>query len=186
MSLEDAKTDLRFVRETVQRAESPNPPALYLLWAAIMLAGSMLADFRPLWVAGYWLVAAPVGFVLSAVLGHQWHRHIGQLSVEAGRREFLHWTALLGATALAVLLVVADRLTPQALGSVILLLVALTYIQAGIHLHRRLVWVGIVISAAYVVTLFAGWYEWTLAGVLITLALAGQAFVARRADASNR
>lgn len=183
---ENAKSDLQFVRAAVQRAEPPTPPALYFLWAAIMLAGGVLADFRPLWVGRYWLVAAPLGFVVSAVLGHRWQQHLGQVSLEAGRKEFLHWAAMLGAAALAVLLVVADTLTPHGLGSVMLLLVALTYVQAGVHLHRSLVWIGLVIGAAYVLTLFAKPYEWTLASVLVAIALVGQAFFGRRADASSR
>jgi len=185
-AIENAKDDLRFVRQAVKRAESPNPPALYFLWAAIMLAGGVLADFRPLWVGRYWLVAAPLGFVLSAVLGYRWQQHVGQVSLEAGRKEFLHWAAMLGAAALAVLLVVADRLTPRGLGSVMLLLVALTYVQAGIHQHRRLVWIGFFIGSAYVLTLFADRYEWTVASVLIAMALVGQASFGRRTDASSR
>jgi hypothetical protein len=93
---------------------------------------------------------------------------------------------MLGAAALAVLLVATDRLTQEGLGSVILLLIALTYIQADIHLHRGLAWVGLLIGAAYVVTLVACPYEWTLAGMVIALALVAQVLSGRRADASSR
>jgi hypothetical protein len=180
---EHAQDDLQFVRQIVQRAESPYPPALYVLWAAIMLTGGVLGDFRPLSVGRYWLAAAPLGFLASGVIGYRWQRRMGQVSHEAGRNESWHWAAMLGAAALAVLLVVAGRLTPHGLGSVILLLAAVTYVQAGIHLHHRQVWVGLFMALAYVVTLFAEPYEWTIAGILIASALLGQVFFAR-ADAA--
>lgn len=179
MAVEHIKEDLQFVRQTVQAVESPYPPALNVLWAGIILAGGVWGDVRPLSVGLYWLAAAPLGFVLSGVIASRWQRRVGQISHEAGRNEGLHWAAMLGAAALAVPLVVTGKLTPSGLGSVMLLLVAMTYVQAGIHLHPRQVWVGLVVALGYLVTLVVEPYEWTLAGLIIASALLGQAFTGR-------
>jgi hypothetical protein len=185
-AFESANDDLAFVRRTVERAEPPAAPAVYLMWAVIVFAGGVLADFQPASVKWYWLAAAPLGFLASAAIGGWWQRRVGQLSPEAGRKEFLHWAALLGAVGLAALLAVAGTVTSRGLGSVMLLLVGFAYVQAGIHLHRKLAPVGLVVGAAYVLTLFAQPYEWTLAGLLVAAALTWQAMSTPRSDDTRR
>jgi hypothetical protein len=180
-----SQDDLQFVRQVLQRTESTSPSTLHFLWALITFTGGLVADLRPELAGRFWLVAAPLGFVASAALAYRWQTQVGQLNSEAGRRELLHWTAMLGGLALAVLLVWSNRLTPRGLGSVALLLVALTYIQAAIHFRRRLVWVGLSAAAAYLLTLFAEPYEWTLAGGLVALALIGQV-LGKRTNGARR
>ena len=46
---------------------------------------------------------------------------------------------------------------------------------AGLHLERRLVFIGAVLAGGYLLTLFLPEYRFTTAGVLIALALAVQA-----------
>jgi hypothetical protein len=153
------------------------------LWAAITLAGGVIGDVRPAWAGPYWLVASPVGFLTSALLGHRWARRLGQVSADRGRKEMLHWSALLGTTALAALLVATGKVTPAAFGSIVLLFVALSYVLAGIHLHEGLVTVGVFIAAAYAVTLFGGEHASTGAGLVIAAVLVRQALKGRAVHA---
>ena len=61
-----------------------------------------------------------------------------------------------------------------------MLLLALSYVHAGLYLDRRMLAIGVVLGACYLVTLFIPGYQWTLAGVLIAAALVWQAILAAR------
>jgi hypothetical protein len=54
----------------------------------------------------------------------------------------LHWGGLLGAIALAILLPARGLVPAAAVGPVILLLLALAYFLAGVHLDPAFRWVG--------------------------------------------
>ena len=62
-----------------------------------------------------------------------------------------------------------------------MLLLALSYFHAGLYLDRRMLAVGVVLGACYLVTLFIPGYQWTLAGVLVAGALGWQAILGARA-----
>ena len=142
--LEHLAGDLRFVRgalDTSTRGAAPS--MLYFLWAAIILIGFTLVDFQSGWVPRYWAVAGPAGFFASAYLGWRHARRLGQASASDGRRHVLHWGAVLSAVALAVLLHARSGVPSEQLHAVILLVLALGYVTAGLHLDRPLLWVGL-------------------------------------------
>jgi hypothetical protein len=183
--IEHAQDDLRFVRDALSRAESAWPTGVSLLWAGLILAGGIVTDARPMWAGWYWLTAAPLGFVASAMLGRDHSRRLGQIS-DDGRRELLHWGSLMGALAFAILLLVTGQVTHKGLGGIMLLLVGFSYVQAGIHLHRTLLSTGLCVGAGYVLALFVQQYAWTVAGAVIALALIAQAISQRGTDDSQR
>ena len=176
---EQAREDIAYVRAAAERAETVHDRASYLLWAAIVLCGFMLPDFaatRP-WIGTYWFVAGTGGFGVSAWLGVRAGRRAGQADRRTGVRWFLHWLAFLSAGWLGGLLVATGQLTPDGYGALWLLLVALTYCQAGVHLDRRLAPVGVVVGVGYLITFVVPGYRWTIAGALIAAALVAQAFL---------
>ena len=68
---------------------------LYFFWAAAVLVGFVLVDFRQALVGPYWMVVGPAGFVVSALLGWRHALRTGQVSVADGRRHLLHWGGML-------------------------------------------------------------------------------------------
>ena len=66
------------------------------------------------------------------------------------------------------------------LSSLWILLLALTYFLAGLHLERRLMPVGLVLAVGYLFTLYLPEYRFTTAGVLVAVALVVQALLGRR------
>ena len=171
--LERLHGDLTFVRDAVDAStQSKSPSALYFLWAGIVAIGFSLIDFRPDAVPEYWVVAGPSGFLISAYLGWRHARRIGQASSADGRRHVLHWGAMLVAIALAVLLGVNGALPSGALHTVILLLLALGYFTAGLHLDRFFLLVGLLMGAGSVVVMFVSSYAWTGLGIALALSLA--------------
>lgn len=165
--------DLRYVRDTVERAERhATPAAIYFFWAAVGPVGFALVDFRPQWVPAYWSVAGPAGFVVSAVLGWRHARRMGQYSAGGGERHLLHWGGMLGAIALAVLMNINGLISQEALGPAILLILALGYFQAGVHIDRTFLWLGLLMAAGYVFVIFATAYAWTVVGLILAVAFA--------------
>ena len=185
----DLKDDFAYVRAAAERAgASTTIPSIYVLWAVISLCGLALADFaaHSHWLGLFWLVAGPGGFGISAWLGHRASRVAGQGSRRIGVRWGLHWLAFLAAAALAAALVAAGQLPWAAFGSLVVLLLALSYVHAGLYLDRRMLAIGGVLAACYLVTLFIPGYQWTLAGVLVAGALVWQAILgARERDAAH-
>lgn len=170
--LERLHGDLNFVRDAVDAStRSKSPSALYFVWAVIVLIGFSLMDFRPDAVPEYWVVAGPAGFLISAYLGWRHARGIGQASSADGRRHLLHWGAVLVAIALAVLLGVASALPSSTLHTVILLVLALGYFTAGLHLDRSFLWVGLLMGAGSIVVTFVAAYAWTGLGIALAVSL---------------
>lgn len=163
--------DLDFVRHAVQRAEAVRSPApIYFVWAAIMLVGFALIDAAPRQVSLYWSIAAPMGWIVSCLVGWSAGRHLRQLNRGAGMRQAAHWAGLLAAVVLVMILPV--HVMPRAtLAPVILLFVALTYFLAGIHLDSAMTWIALVMVLAYMLTLFLPAHAWTLVGVANATAL---------------
>ena len=182
------KEDIAYVRAAAERAGAATSPSIYVVWAVISLCGFALADFVPdgRWVGGFWAVAGPAGFGISAWLGYRAGRHAGQGGARTGTRWGLHWLAFMAAGALGAALVAAGHLPWSAYGSLVVLLLAVSYFHAGLYLDRRMLAMGAVVGVCYLVTLFIPGYQWTLAGVLVAGALVWQAVLgARTRDAAR-
>ena len=176
---EQIREDIAYVRAVSERSDTGHDPAYYLLWAAILLGGFMLPDFestRP-WIGTYWLVAAPVGFGVSMWLGIRAGRRIGQADRRRGVRSVWHWLSFMAAGWLGGLLVGSGQLTREGYGAFWVLLLALTYCQAGLHLDRRLAPIGLLLAVGYVMTFFVPGYRWSVTGAVIAAALVAQAFL---------
>lgn len=170
----DAGHDLGYVREVVERSERrPMPAAILYLWAGISVAGFAIIDFAPQRAGLYWLVAGTAGFVLSSWIGGRSARATGQESREVGRRHMLHWAGMGIAIFLLSFGAQGWGSTPQASSHAILLMVALSYWLAGVHLVPALKWMGVIGAATYVALAFLDGfaYPWTAAGVVLAAGL---------------
>lgn len=173
--------DLGYVRAVVDRAERADfPRALAYLWAAIGLAGFSLIDFAPERVMLYWTIAAPLGFLLSFLIGWRQGRSAGQESARTGRVHLLHWGALLVAIFLLYPLIATGALRDATIAQVIILMVALGYFLAGVHIVPALKWAGLAMGAGYVATLTLDRFTWTALGVLFAIGLIAAAHMGGR------
>ena len=176
-----AGSDLAYVRQIVEGTGDVHVPAIYLFWAAIALAGFTLADFAPYpWLPIYWMVAGPLGFVISWKLSARATLKAGIVNRKLGSKWAYHWAAFGAAGLLGIALPMMGALTWAGYGSYWVLLLALTYLLAGVHLERRLLPVGAIMGISFLVSLFLPHFGWTAAGVLVAVALAVQALVGRR------
>lgn len=170
----DAGTDLGYVREVVARSERPPiAPSIMYLWAAISLVGFTVIDFAPERAGLYWLVAGIAGFVLSSWLGGRHARATGQQSRSAGMRQMLHWAGMGVAIFLLSFGAQGWGSSPQESSHAILLIVALSYWLAGVHMVPPMKWLGVVAAAVYLaLALIEGFaYPWTAAGIVIAAGL---------------
>jgi hypothetical protein len=163
--------DLEYVGGIVRRSEGGSPFSIYLLWAVMVLVGFSLVDFAPHRVGIFWLVGGPLGGAASALLGYRHGRRIGQLSREEGFRHLWHWGGVMTAILLVVPLAPMAGVDWSALSRVILLIIALSYFLAGVHLERPLRWIGALMMAGYVALFFMTNYGWTLVGILVAAGL---------------
>jgi hypothetical protein len=171
-SFERIEGDLRFVRGALESSDRRSSPgAIYFLWAAVVLVGFGLVDFLPSAIPIYWSVAGPSGFVVSAYLGWRHSKSLGQQSATEGRRHLLHWGAVLVVVFLAVLMPARGFLPWTSLNVMILLLLAIGYFTAGVHLERPLRWIGALIGLGYVVVTLVSAYAWTMVGVALAIGL---------------
>ena len=173
------KEDIAYVRAAAERSRAPQVPALYLLWAVLGFCGFAMVDFvdNLQWVGIYWSFAGPIGTAFSAWLGRRASREAGVANREQGIRHGLHWLAFMGAGVLGLALVHAGHLTWRGFGSLWVLLLALTYFQVGLHLEQRMLPVGLVGAAAYLMTIWMPEFGWTAAGLALAATLAALAFI---------
>ena len=184
---ERLKQDMAYVRAAAELSEIVHVRAYGFLWAVILLCGFALVDFAedPRWIGRYWNTATPVGFVLSVWLVWRANRGAGQVDRRLLIRSALHWLAFIATGLLGQALVATGQLDPAGMGSLWVLLLALTYFLSGVHVDRRLLPIGLLLAGCYLVTLFVPGYGWTAAGVLAASALVAHAILGppRRAPA---
>lgn len=163
-----ASEDLDFVREALERArDRPAHPAIYALWGVICLAGMPLFDFVPRAGGIFFAVAAPLGGVLSAVIGARCARRQGQQSRERAWQFILHWAAAMVAVFGVVGLLISGAMPHAAAGRVILLIVALAYFMAGLYLDRVLAWLGLIMLACFLAMFVVTAHSWTITGIAV-------------------
>ncbi|HEY2932830.1 MAG TPA: hypothetical protein VGK99_13890 [Acidobacteriota bacterium] len=173
--------DLQFVKEVLRKSEGKRSPrTIYFLWAAIVLVGFALVDFAPVRVGIYWMIAGPAGGVISAILGYREGQRLGQRDADIGIRHCLHWLGMMGAIALVVILGITGAVGQVNLGRIILVIVALGYFLAGIHLERPLMWIGLLMGTGYVAILFISGHTWTVVGAIIAISMVAAAFTGER------
>ena len=167
--LDRLQDDLGFVRSSVTKAGSHRSgPAVYFLWAAMVLAGFVLVDVRPSLVGLYWIIAGPLGGILSAYLGKRHGARIGQIDRSIASRYAWHFGAFVAAMFLMSLMI-GRGLSIEAFVPMILLLLALTYFLAGVHIDPPLRWVALVAVAGYFIVLAGASYAWSIAGVALAV-----------------
>ena len=184
----DAREDLGYVRDVVRRSERRvMPRAILWVWAAISVAGFAIIDVAPERAGLYWLVAGGAGFLLSMWIGGRQERAIGQASAETGRRHILHWAGMGVAIFLVSFGAEGWGSSPQASSHAILLMVALSYWLAGVHMVPALKWMGVLAAAVYVaLALLEGFaYPWTAAGLVIAAGLVVASFAGGTAGAEG-
>jgi hypothetical protein len=173
--------DLAYLGGLLRRSErGASPFIIYALWAVLTLVGFSMVDFAPQRVGLFWLIAGPLGGVASAILGHRYGLKIGQVNREEGLRIGWHWFGMMLGILLVVPLGVTGAIAWSVLSRVILLIVALAYFLAGVHMERPLKWVGVLMMAGYVGLFFIPAYGWTLVGILVSLSLIVSGLMERR------
>ena len=187
---EKIKDDLAYVRESMERTENVQVPAIYLMWAAICLAGFSMPDFISNgWVGWsysgigwYWAVMGPIGFAASWWLSVRANDRVGQMSRRTGIRWGLHWAAFGATGILGIALALSGHVGWEVYGALWVLLLALSYTLAGVHLERQLLPIGLMLGVGYLTILFLPQYGWIAAGALTAVALTAQAFIGARAS----
>ncbi|OGT58887.1 MAG: hypothetical protein A3E01_05805 [Gammaproteobacteria bacterium RIFCSPHIGHO2_12_FULL_63_22] len=181
------KQDLQYVANAVRRRDrSPGVPAIYFLWAFIVLVGFALPDLAPKVAGSFWLVAGFGGGLLSWYLGHRDALKNGVIDGELGRRHGFHW--LVGGVAFlgVALPVVMGRADMAATANSFMLVAALLYTLAGVHLERPLLWSGLVMFAAYaVLVVYNPPHAWTFAGIATAISLVWAGVSTQRADRAS-
>ena len=184
---EQLRQDLDYVAGALRRRDGdPGVPAIYFLWAAIVLVGFALPDLAPRLAGPFWLLAGVGGGLLSMWLGGRDARINGLVDAQAGRRYGHHWLVVGAGFLLSALPMLLGRADPQAASATFLLVAGLGYALAGVHLNRPLLWSGLVMLAAYgVLQVFSPSYTWSITGLVIAVSLAWAGVTTRRARATD-
>ena len=172
MTSKKIEEDLGYVKNLVDKSELiMNPPSVFILWAAIIAVGFSFVDFAPKYVGFFWMIASPLGGLLSGFLGRKTGRARGQLDAGTGRKHAIYWSGLLTVTILAVLLGVRGFIHGAVTSQVILLVVAMGWWGAGVLFDRYFLYLAGIMMAGFTATLFLNRYVWTAMGLLLAATL---------------
>lgn len=182
---ETARENLDYVASTLRRArQSAGDAPIYFLWAVLVPIGFALFDFAPRFTGLYWFVIGIGGGVLSWWLGAREAKRQGMVDRDLGRRYGWHWGISGIGFFLAGLPMIVGVIDPAEGASLFLLVGGLVYLLAGLHLDGGMLPGGVLMLVAYVVLIVTSLpYVWTVAGLVIALALALAGFRARRFEA---
>ena len=172
MSNDKIESDIEYVKGLVSKSDDKtSPSSIYVLWAVLITAGFSMIDFAPKWVWLFWMIAGPLGGLLSGYLGCKAGANKGQMDREIGIKHALHWSGMLVFIFLAVLLGIMGIVQGVVISQVILLLVALGWWTAGVHFDRNFLWLGGMMALGFLGTLFLDKYAWTALGTLLGVTL---------------
>ena len=174
--------DLAYVRGVVEGRERDQrtPVGIALTWSAYMLVGFTWLDFDPHRAAWFLVLASPIGFALSWLIGSRARWKLGEWDKRVGRRHLLHWGGSFLAFAAVLWLAFAGRLDGGTLGQVILIMVGLAYLHAGVHLAMRLfLWLGPMMMIGAVALIYIDQWGWTGLGILVSVGLIASSFIGK-------
>jgi len=178
--IERLESDLTFVRGVVSRSAPPGPALIYWFWAIVCAIGFSLPDFAPQRMATFWMIVGPAGWLLSMFLGYRHAKRVGQLDAREGARHLAHWGVMLVTIGLAALLVRQGHVPGEVMGPLAILIVAFSYVLAGLHLDKFLLLPGGLMFVGYGVLLFVDDFSWTIVGALVAIGLACAGIAAGR------
>ena len=183
---EELQADLSYVKAAVHRSERKHSPrTIYLLWAVLILVGFPMTDFAPRIVGWYWSVAGPLGALASMWLGRREGIKQGQSDRAKGNRHALHWIGMMLCIFMIIPLGATGAIAWDSLNKIILLVLALGYFLAGVHLDRPLIWAGRLMAVGYGILFLVQAYVWTILGILISASLILSAVLSGRAHGSR-
>ncbi|HPH40312.1 MAG TPA: hypothetical protein PK274_08810 [Candidatus Fermentibacter daniensis] len=187
MDTRAVESDLQYVKGLVEKAgQSGLPVSICLLWALIVPIGFGLADFAPHATGWFWMIAGPLGGILSGFLGRRAGLRIGQMDREEGVRHVLHWGGMLAVILLSIALAVLGHVEGPVLGGIILLIVAMGWWTAGVHFDRSFLLPGGIMMAGFLAVMARVRYAWTGTGVLIAVTLLYTALRKGARDAARK
>lgn len=166
MGTQELEEDLAYVRATLDQARPLTPKSIPLFWGLAMLIGLPLGDFRSEWMSTYWMVVGPGGWVISGILAVLHGKKRGQLDRRSGYRQAAHWGAMVVIMLLLSALPAQGFIPWEAMGPIILLMLALTYATAAVHFGLLQLIPAILFAIAYGTMLLSPPYPWTIVGVL--------------------
>jgi len=184
MNQQQLQSDLSYVRDVVQRSDRvKSPHSIYYFWAVVSLVGFAIVDYAPQQAGLFWAIAGPGGWLLSALLGRAHARKTGALNRRLGLRYGAHWAGLLGAIFLLMFGVAQGAWSVDSAAHLILLVLALTYFLAGLHLDRALMWVSLILAGGYLALFYVTGPVWTITGIAVAIGLVLTPWLEGREDA---
>ena len=171
--------DLAYVRAAVDRSMIGNThPSILYLWALITLTGFCLLDFAPQIGGLFFAIAAPLGALVSWIIGYRTARADGQADSREAWAWGLHWAGgIMGGMLLLSYIIALDIVPASSAGHLMLLIVTLSYFFAALHLDRVMAPVTVLALAALVISPRLSTLTWTIPGIAIS---AGMLFLGVR------
>jgi hypothetical protein len=187
MTKQKLEADLGYIKDLVSEADRrPSARGLYLLWAVIILIGFSLVDLAPEYTGWFWMVAGPVGGILSGIIGHRYSLARGQLNRTDGIRHALHWSGMLMAVGFTVLLAVRSGMSGTDLSRMILIVITFGWWCAGVHFDRAFLTLGAIMGLGFLATMFIAKYVWLGLAIVLAAELVRLAIKAGGVDASQK
>jgi hypothetical protein len=158
--------DLNFIRAAVNTQQrGSDVPAIGLMWGLFTLIGYPILDWRPEYEGVFWMIAGPVGGLISWRLAAARARRLGEAEKSAVRF-WLHFAVCALAIFLLSPLVACGWLKPAGIGPVIVLFVAFNLALGAIYINPRMGWFALALALGYGLLFIMGSYVWTTIGAL--------------------
>jgi hypothetical protein len=144
------------------------PRSIGLLWAIFTLGGMVGLDWEPRTAGMFFVVGAPLLYLVSVKLGMRSALAAGVRDRETGRRHMLHWGSIFMGMCAIALIARANGLSGEVFGQLMTMLVGLVYFLAGVHFRISVfLWLGPLAMAGAGAVGYVDRWGWTLLGVLI-------------------
>jgi len=168
------QTDLSYIKAVLKQAEQGNRyPLIFVMWGIIVFFGFVVAEFSPALLQTFWVIATPLGMVVSIFLAIRKDRATGQTDKRTGTLYAKHFGVM--AVFIFTAMFTSDGLS-------ILLILGLTYSLAGIYLDRNLLFIGVLSWLVYLGVYFAVLQSNLVVGLVFAAGFFMVAFAMAKSD----
>jgi len=149
--VQQIREDLQFVRNAVARRERTDTraPLILYLWAAYIVIGYTLMDFRIQYAGLFFGIGGMVGGILSWIIGRSYSRSSGEIDRASAFKATLPFGGgIMIACFFTIMLTMQIETLRGTRGSqVFVVMIGLVYFLWGVHYQRYFIFLGLVVMA---------------------------------------
>lgn len=139
---ENTAANIDYVIERLNKADASfMAPSVYTLWGGITALSFLLTAYTSISIGTYWIIALPLGMLLSAWISIAHSKKLGQRKYSEGKAIFAHFVIM------AIFMLAGAQSGDP---TILLLILGIAYCLGAVHFDKYMIVFGLCCLLAYI------------------------------------